>query len=180
MREVFYVYTDGSSSPKQKDGGWAFCVADREDREVAIIQGYGYEKNTTNNRMELVSVINSLKYIYNNKLSSTRRVVVFSDSQYVGDPIYFGWLGQWQEGGWKRPVYNHKTGETTIEDTKNKDLWVELISVMRGFTRRNIAVEIRWVKGHSGNVLNDHCDTLAKNARYSKSKEDVYEEALGN
>jgi len=106
----------------------------------------GYEKNTTNNRMELTAVIETLKYI--NKKYRESAVTIFADSNYVLTGIT-SWIHNWEKNGWrtvnKKPVLN-------------QDLWKELISYVREFKGKIIWQK---VKGHSGHIYNDRADEIA-------------------
>jgi ribonuclease HI len=101
----------------------------------------GGEVSTTNNRMELISVIAALE-----ALKQPCDVELFTDSQYVSNAINLGWLASWQRMGWKR-----KGGEV-----KNPDLWIRLVPLLE---RHNI--KFNWVKGHADNEYNNRCDELA-------------------
>jgi len=162
--ETAYIFTDGSSNPRTKEGGWAFCLTDNPKGKSEIHKASGYHYNTTNNRMELLSVINSLHYIYAN-ISTVRRVVVHSDSRYVSDPIYFNWISDWKGNNWIK---------SDGGETKNYDLWDELHILLDRFRFRNIKVDVLWVRGHNGNHFNEICDKLAKQGRYNKQVNKIY------
>jgi len=110
----------------------------------------GAEANTTNNRMELLSVITALE-----TLKEPCEVSLFTDSQYVANAINLGWLTTWQNKGWKR-----KGGEV-----KNPDLWVKLVPLLEMHN-----VTFNWVKGHADNEHNNRCDTLARSAIISQEE----------
>ena len=101
----------------------------------------GGEAQTTNNRMELMGVINALE-----ALKEPCQVRLFSDSQYICNAINQKWLENWKKRGWKR-----KDGEL-----KNPDLWKRLDELLK---IQN--VEFVWVKGHADNDGNNRCDELA-------------------
>ena len=105
----------------------------------------GGERETTNNRMELFSVISALE-----ALREPCEVELFSDSQYVTNAINLGWLDSWRRRGWK-----HRGG-----DIKNPDLWQRLDPLLDKHS-----VTMTWVKGHADNEYNNRCDELAIAAR---------------
>ena len=134
------IYTDGACSGNPGKGGWgAVLVYGKFEREMS-----GGEKETTNNRMELTAVIESLK-----ALKEPCEVTLTTDSKYVCDAINQGWLDSWRKNGWrkadKKPVLN-------------VDLWEELIPLIEKHK-----VNFVWVKGHAGHAYNERCDTLAVN-----------------
>ena len=104
----------------------------------------GNEKNTTNNRMELMAPINALKGMDTNK-----EIEIYTDSQYVKLGIT-EWINTWLKNSWKT---------SKKEDVKNKDLWLELYNL-----NKLLNVKWNWVKAHAGNPLNEEVDLLAKKA----------------
>ena len=136
MKEV-EIYTDGACSGNPGPGGWAAILMYGEaKRELS-----GGDAATTNNRMELFSVITALE-----ALKKPCRVKLYTDSQYVSNAISLGWLESWQKMGWKR-----KGGEL-----KNIDLWQNLAPLLETHE-----VMFIWVKGHADNPHNNRCDELA-------------------
>ena len=136
------IYTDGSCLTNPGDGGWAAII--NIDGEIKKISGN--EKNTTNNRMELMAPINALKYI-----NSKDPIEIFTDSKYVKNGIT-EWINTWVLNNWKT---------SNKEDVKNKDLWIELYNL-----NRSLNVKWKWVKAHAGDTLNEEVDILAKEAAY--------------
>jgi len=135
------IYTDGACSGNPGPGGWgAILVYGSKEKELS-----GFEASTTNNRMELTSVIMALE-----ALREPCEVELFTDSQYVANAVNRGWLESWHKKGWKR-----KGGEV-----KNPDLWVKLMPFLEKHK-----VSFTWVKGHSDNEYNNRCDELAVAAR---------------
>jgi len=131
------IYTDGACSGNPGPGGWgAILMYGEKEKEIS-----GGEPSTTNNRMELTSVISALE-----ALKEPCEVTLYTDSQYVANAINNGWLETWQRKGWKR-----KGGEV-----KNPDLWIKLVPLLE--THKVI---FEWVKGHSSNDHNNRCDELA-------------------
>ena len=136
------IYTDGSCLTNPGDGGWAAII--NIDGEIKKISGN--EKNTTNNRMELMAPINALKY-----MNSKDPIVIFTDSKYVKNGIT-EWINTWVLNNWKT---------SNKEDVKNKDLWIELYKL-----NQSLNIKWNWVKAHAGDTLNEEVDTLAKEAAY--------------
>ena len=134
------IYTDGSCLENPGNGGWAAIIDNNGD----IKKINGSEKNTTNNRMELMAPINALKSI-----SSDNEINVYTDSQYVKLGIT-EWINTWVKNNWQT---------SKKENVKNKDLWVELYNL-----NKSLNVRWNWVKAHAGDPLNEEVDLLAKKA----------------
>ena len=107
----------------------------------------GFRK-TTNNRMELLAVIQALKLL--NSHAKDKEIILYSDSKYVINAIEKGWVFNWQKKNFK--------------DKKNPDLWREFLRIYPKYT-----VRFEWVKGHSGIPENEMCDQLAKKAAEGKN-----------
>ena len=136
MKQVT-IYTDGACSGNPGPGGWgAILMYGDKQKELS-----GGHPETTNNRMELMSVIAALE-----ALREPCRVQLFSDSQYLVNAVNEGWLANWQRRGWRR-----KEGEV-----KNLDLWQRLVPLLETHE-----VSLNWVKGHADNPFNNRCDALA-------------------
>ena len=134
------IYTDGSCLSNPGNGGWAAII--NINGEIKKIRGN--EKNTTNNRMELMAPINALKNI-----NSKDPIEIFTDSKYVKNGIT-EWINTWVLNNWKT---------SKKEDVKNKDLWLELHKL-----NQSLSVKWNWVKAHAGDPLNEEVDMLAKKA----------------
>ena len=134
------IYTDGSCLTNPGNGGWAAIIND--GKEIKKISGN--EKNTTNNRMELMAPINALKNI-----NSKDPIEIFTDSKYVKNGIT-EWINTWVLNNWKT---------SKKENVKNKDLWLELHKL-----NQSLNVKWNWVKAHAGDPLNEEVDMLAKKA----------------
>ncbi|MDC3274013.1 ribonuclease HI [Candidatus Pelagibacter sp.] len=134
------IYTDGSCLSNPGDGGWAAIInINGEIKEIS-----GSEKNTTNNRMELLAPIRALK-----EIKQSNQIEIYTDSQYVKLGIT-EWINTWVVNNWKT---------SKKEDVKNKDLWVELYDL-----NKSLNVKWNWIKAHAGNVMNEKVDSLAKKA----------------
>ncbi|MBQ7456631.1 MAG: ribonuclease HI [Desulfovibrio sp.] len=134
------IFTDGSCLGNPGPGGWAAIV--RKDASSAVEMSGGY-RLTTNNRMEILSVIESLK-----TLEDPSEVDLYSDSQYVCNAIEKHWISSWVRNNWvnssKQPV-------------KNQDLWRTLTPLLE---RHHVT--FHWLRGHAGNSDNERCDVLAR------------------
>lgn len=132
------IYTDGACKGNPGAGGWAAVLLyGTVSKEIS-----GGCANTTNNKMELTAVIESLK-----ALKEPCNVTITTDSKYVSDAINKGWLNNWVKSGWvnssKKPV-------------KNVEMWKELLKLLNTHT-----VKFVWVKGHADCAYNVICDRLA-------------------
>jgi len=135
------IYTDGGCRGNPGIGGWGVWLRYGDhDKKLK-----GGEKDTTNNRMELMAAIKALEVIK----SSTIDIDLFTDSKYVMSGIN-EWIKGWKLRGWK--TANKKP-------VKNVDLWQKLDEVN---AKHN--VHWHWVKGHSGDIGNDMADELANQA----------------
>lgn len=131
------IFTDGACRGNPGPGGWGALLRWRgQEREL-----YGGTHETTNNRMELTAVIESLTV-----LKRPMRVRLHTDSTYVQQGIT-KWIFAWQKNGWRT---------STKEPVKNADLWQALDAAARPHQ-----VEWRWVKGHAGHEGNERADALA-------------------
>ena len=141
--DAVVVYTDGACSGNPGPGGWAWAVA--PDGQPCGAAG---EDHTTNQRMELMAVLEALRAL--GVGSEAGRIEVVSDSTYVVNCFRDGWWKNWQRNGWK----NSKK-----QPVANADLWQPLVELV------NLGdVTFRWVKGHSGDPMNDLVDRLAVEA----------------
>lgn len=140
------VYTDGSCLGNPGKGGYGvILVFGGKRRELSA----GFTR-TTNNRMEMLGVIEGLKC-----LKKPCGVDLYTDSQYVAKAIEEKWLANWQKNGWKT---------AQKKAVKNKDLWQEMAEVLAIHD-----VKFHWVKGHAGHPENERCDELARTAAESKN-----------
>ncbi|MDD4802533.1 MAG: ribonuclease HI [Syntrophomonas sp.] len=136
------IYTDGACSGNPGPGVWG-AVLIYKDQKKEI---YGGEQQTTNQRMELQAVISALDSV---KVTGWD-ISVYSDSAYVVNAFQQKWIEKWQRNGWK----NSKK-----EAVANQDLWLQLLLLM---DKNRVSMEK--VKGHAGNVYNERCDVLARQA----------------
>ncbi|MBK5285567.1 MAG: ribonuclease HI [Bacteroidia bacterium] len=147
------IYTDGSSLGNPGPGGYGVVMISAHHRKE-MSEGF---RLTTNNRMELLSVIVALELLKNDKSS----VTIYSDSKYVVDSVEKRWVFGWEKKDFKKK--------------KNPDLWQRFLDVYR---KHN--VKFVWVKGHHTTKENNRCDELAVEAANGRNlKSDSWYEANG-
>jgi ribonuclease HI len=134
------IYTDGGADPNPGIGGWAAILKAGGKEKVLT----GSEPSTTNNRMELTAAIAALQ-----ALNRPCEIDLHTDSEYLRRGIT-EWIGEWQAKGWQRKD----------KPIPNADLWQLLWSLTKIHE-----ISWHWVRGHSGNKLNERVDVLARNAR---------------
>ena len=139
------IYTDGAARGNPGPGGYGVVLLSGQHKKE-LSGGFRY---TTNNRMELLAVIEGLRAIKKNELP----VTIYSDSQYVVNAISKGWLNTWIKTNFKG-------------SKKNPDLWKIFYDLSKQFQ-----VKMLWVKGHADNPWNNRCDELATAAADGKKLE---------
>jgi ribonuclease HI len=133
------IYTDGACKGNPGPGGWGVLLkSGGVEKEL-----FGGERETTNNRMEMMAVIMALE-----SLKRPCHVILHVDSQYVLKGIN-EWLAGWKAKGWKTAAK---------QPVKNVDLWQQLDALVAGAGHR---IDWRWVKGHDGDPGNERADALA-------------------
>jgi ribonuclease HI len=137
MQGEIQIYTDGASSGNPGPGGYGVVLIYGRHR----LEKSGGFRLTTNNRMELLAVIEGLEAL---KIPGSR-VVIYTDSKYVADSVEKGWVFRWETKGFR--------------NKKNKDLWVRFLNIYRKHKVRFV-----WIKGHANNAENELCDRLAVSA----------------
>lgn len=151
------IYTDGACANNPGEGGYGIVMRYRDLKgnihKKELSKGF---KLTTNNRMELLAVIDALE-----QLKKPCKIKLYSDSKYVIDSINKKWLEGWVKNDWKN---------STKKPVKNVDLWKKFLEVKTPHT-----IEFIWVKGHNDNEFNERCDKLAVNARMSSNLNIDYE-----
>lgn len=145
MQGEITIYTDGASSGNPGPGGYGVVLISGKHR---LEKSAGF-RLTTNNRMELMAVIEGLESL---KIPGSK-VVVYTDSRYVADSVEKGWVFQWETKAFKQK--------------KNSDLWIRFLK-----TYRRHHVRIVWIKGHASNIENEVCDRLAVEASRGTLNED--------
>ncbi|BED92199.1 MAG: ribonuclease HI [Candidatus Improbicoccus pseudotrichonymphae] len=135
------IFSDGACSGNPGPGGWAAILRyNGHEKKIS-----GFEKMTTNNRMELSAIINALKI-----LKEPCEVEVYSDSKYIINAIEKKWLFKWSKNNWKKS--NNK-------EVINIELWKEILNLINLHK-----ISLIWIKGHSGNPENEECDRMATEA----------------
>ena len=135
------IWTDGGCRPNPGPGGWAAVMRFKGvERELS-----GADAATTNNRMELTAAAMALE-----TLKRPCRVVLHTDSEYLKNGVT-----RWHQG-WVRRKWRNSAGDPVA----NMDLWRRLLDAAKAHE-----IEWRWVRGHSGNPMNDRVDRLATEAR---------------
>ena len=172
------IFADGGCSGNPGPGGWAYVIvkdssgsdniSHSDDLSALILkEAWGAVRNTTNNRMELQAVISALEALsaldpagiqvskpqfYDDFTQNKRtrlKIEVYTDSQYVQKGMS-QWIKDWKARGWR----------TAAKDpVKNQDLWQRLDTLVADFS-----IAWHWIKGHAGNLFNEHCDTLTQKA----------------
>jgi ribonuclease HI len=133
------IYTDGACKGNPGPGGWGVLLkSDGTEKEL-----FGGELNTTNNRMEMMAVIQALE-----ALKRPCKVNLFLDSKYVLQGIT-EWIVGWKARGWRT---------ASKEPVKNIELWQRLDAIV---TNGGHQIDWRWVKGHAGDPGNERADALA-------------------
>ena len=136
---VIVIYTDGACSGNPGTGGWEWAVA-----PTGEVNDSGGESRSTNQRMEIMAAYQAVLHFEDDP----RVIRIVADSTYVVKCFNDGWWRGWHKRGWKN---------SQRQPVANRDLWepfIELV-IQRG------RVEFEWVKGHSGNRMNDYVDALA-------------------
>lgn len=159
MSKEVVIYTDGACSGNPGPGGWGFIATTPlkdgvtgevmllDDKKIMVrtVEGKGGEKDTTNNRMELMAVIQALRHFSVKK--EIPNITIVTDSQYVMKGMT-EWIKGWKAKNWigsnKKPV-------------KNRDLW----ELLDGYCQKVPNLKWQWVKGHSGDHFNEAVDQLA-------------------
>lgn len=142
------IYTDGACLNNPGLGSYCAIIIDENNNEHIIT---GINKYTTNNRMELLGIIEALKTI-----KEPSEIEIYTDSQYIVYSFTQERIFKWVKNGWKT---------TTKCDVRNKDLWIQLLEYY------NIhKIKFFWVKGHCDNQYNLKCDQIARDIIREKYK----------
>ena len=134
------IYADGACSGNPGMGGFAALVLYGEKQ----LELSGFEKLTTNNRMELMAVITALE-----ALKRPCNVSITTDSNYIVKGMT-EWVTGWLRNNWKN---------SQKKEVLNRDLWERLLTAAADH-----AIEWKWIKGHNGHCENERCDLLAREA----------------
>lgn len=134
---LLVIWTDGACEPNPGLGGWGWHRSDGMSECGGVLE-------TTNNRMEMTAILESLK-----ALPDGKRVILYSDSQYCVNGLTI-WSASWERKGWMK----------NRQPMPNRDLWLALDE-----QKRRLNVEFRWVRGHNGDAGNERADRLAEEGR---------------
>lgn len=138
--KVVEIFTDGACSGNPGPGGYGSLLRyDGTTKEIS-----GCERQTTNNRMEMMAVIEALRL-----LKRPCKIIVTTDSQYVMKGMTL-WIHGWIKKNWQN---------TQKKPVLNKDLWEEMLKLSKPHE-----IQWEWVKGHQGHLENERCDVLAREA----------------
>ena len=139
---LMIAYTDGACSGNPGPGGWAWAVDGGPSDS-------GGEIASTNQRMEVQAVLEALRVLLPASGAGVGRVRIVSDSTYVVNCFKQSWFAKWERNGWRN---------SQKQPVANQDLWKPLVALVKVNMDR---IEFVWVKGHSGNTMNDFVDRLA-------------------
>jgi ribonuclease HI len=147
------IHTDGGCSGNPGPGGWAYAItrdglSDKHGLPVIIAEKWGGEKNTTNNRMELLAVICALEALPTLGMAPNE-ICIKTDSQYVQMGMN-QWIHLWKLNEWRT---------SDRHPVKNRDLWERLDVLSSSRT-----IRWKWIRGHAGSILNEHCDHMTQKA----------------
>jgi ribonuclease HI len=134
-----HVYTDGSSRGNPGPGGYGIVMEQKGSNYFKEFSE-GFRK-TTNNRMELLAVVEALKKIK----KDNQKIIIYTDSKYVVNSVEKKWVFAWQKNNFKKK--------------KNIDLWLEFLKEYKKHS-----VKLKWIKGHNDHPQNERCDSLAVEA----------------
>lgn len=142
-KEPIHIYTDGACSGNPGEGGYGAYMLDAQKN---VFELSGGERNSTNNRMEMMAAIKALECFAD---TTPVQLILYTDSQYLKNGIN-SWIKGWKKNGWKtadrRPV-------------KNQDLWLRL-----DVLQTKLTPHWEWIRGHSAIFGNERADALARNA----------------
>lgn len=150
------IYTDGCSKGNPGVGGYGAVIIFNEDKIVELKQGY---RLTTNNRMELLAVLEALKH-----LDKSYKINLYSDSKYIVDAFNEHWVDNWIRE-------NFRLGKK--DEVKNIDLWKALLLEVK---KHDIC--FNWVKGHSNVKYNERCDELSNESLKGELLPDFFYEIM--
>lgn len=141
------LYSDGACSGNPGPGGYGAIFFFSSGGKIFFKKGF---ELTTNNRMELLGIIDPLENITEH-IKDSLHITIFTDSQYIANSINKGWLKSWENNRWRG---------SNKKKVKNIDLWKRFISLSAKHE-----ITVKWVKGHSSNIQNQRCDEMAVTAR---------------
>lgn len=166
MSKPYYIVSDGACMKNPGPGGWGLIVATPTDH---VIEFGGDEKDSTNNRMELMGFYRGMQEVFRRaKVEPGNKVLhAISDSKYVLDGAA-KYIKNWERNGWKT---------STGDPVKNQEMWEKVAKGLAMFKEIGFKLEYELVKGHSGNDANERVDQIA--VKYSRGEPiDLYEGPL--
>jgi ribonuclease HI len=153
------IFSDGASKGNPGPGGFGAVIVLPEEK---VIELGGYDKHTTNNRMELSGAVKALSHLPPSDEGGLREVDFYTDSKYVINGMT-GWIYGWQKNGWQTKDKH---------DVLNKDLWEKLFELSQ-----DKKIKWQYVGGHVGVAGNERCDEIA-DAMATRQKVDLYSGSL--
>ena len=157
------IHTDGACSGNPGPGGFGAIIVIDGMEALTVTGG---DPHTTNSRMELSAVIEAMRAINSMSGVEWTPITVCSDSKYITDAFNQGWLENWQRNGWRK---------ADKKPVANQDLWTQLVQEISPHT-----MVFNWVKGHSGDPMNERCDQLAVAEAAFAPRTDGYWASAGN
>ncbi|MGB7247950.1 MAG: ribonuclease HI [Phormidesmis sp.] len=151
MATVDAIYTDGACSGNPGPGGWGTRI---EFTDGQVHELGGRDGATTNNRMEMQAAISALEFLHNAAVEAaveSTHITLHTDSEYLKNGIT-KWIKGWKRKGWKTSA-----GKAVL----NKDLWQQLDAVAQSLIEKDLTIDWRYVRGHTGNPGNERCDEIA-------------------
>ncbi|MGC1310356.1 MAG: ribonuclease HI [Phormidesmis sp.] len=152
--QVKDIYTDGACSGNPGPGGWGTLI---EFGDGQVHELGGRDSATTNNRMEMQAAISALAFLQEAGLDNGQ-IKLHTDSEYLKNGIT-KWIKGWKRKGWKTSA-----GKAVL----NKDLWQQLDEVTQALVDKDLNIEWRYVRGHTGNPGNERCDEIARAFSHSQ------------
>ena len=147
MKDKITIYTDGSCLGNPGAGGYGAVIILSPTHRIAF---HGGEKLSTNNKMELMAVIEALKYVLEHREDNNYEIDLYTDSNYVKLGIEV-WIHSWKKNNWRT---------ASKKAVKNQDLWKKLLFLTEQFQH----IAWHWVKAHNNHYYNELCDQLANKA----------------
>lgn len=151
MNKIIEIWTDGACSGNPGLGGYA-AICKFNEKSVTV---QGMEQESTNQRMEILAVIEGLDKAYNS-FTDFSKIIIYSDSAYVCNCMLQRWYSNWKTNGWK----NSKK-----QPVANRELWETLLSIKENIENNNITIDFVKIRGHADNEMNNLVDKLAVAAR---------------
>lgn len=157
MKELI-IYTDGSSLGNPGEGGWGGIILVRKK----VLEIGGYQKDATNNQMELEAISKVLEKLIEKKVENYH-IKIFSDSKYCIQGIT-EWIFGWKKNGWKN---------SAKQPVKNKEYWEKIDSIKKFLEEEN-KIDFIHVKAHNGENLNERVDDIARGMAENKGELELF------